>query len=501
MDRYLESHLRAQAQARPDKDAFTMNGETLSFAALEAQSDRLARLLSSLEIGPGDRVGIYMDKCLQMPVAVYGILKSGAAYVPLDGAAPPAHTAGIISDCEITVLITQPDKSAGLSQILTKSTGLKHLIGAAPEFDLSPITSHKITQDAPEPTRTPKRTPLDPAYILFTSGSTGKPKGMVHTHQSGLAYMDMIIRLYGYNSDDRMANHAPLHFDMAMMEFFAGISVGATVVMIPEILTKLPASLSKLIEDERLTTWYSVPFALIQLADNGALDKRDLTSLRWITFGGAPMSSRHLNALQTRLPNARFSNSYGPAEANQVTYHHLPKEPHPIDQPVPIGTVCDHTEIKLTPEGELLIATPAMMDGYWNRPELNAKAFEHIDGKRYYRTGDLVERAPDGTLFYLGRMDRQVKIRGFRVELDEVELVISTHPSVFEVAVIVSEDGLMLEAFVTSATGHIAKDTTLQTHVRDRLPAVFVPAKIEVCEAFTRTATGKIDRTALRISA
>lgn len=501
MNRYLETHLQDRADEMPDKDAFRINGEALSFADLATRSDRLARLLMSLNVGPGDRVGIYMDKCFEMPVAVYGILKTGAAYVPLDGAAPPAHTAGIIADCEISVLLTRPNKSQNLSHILKDKTPLIHVIGAGPETDLNGISSHPFTQDAPEPNTKPKRSPSDPAYILFTSGSTGTPKGMLHTHTSGLAYMDMILRLYGYGPEDRMGNHAPLHFDMAMMEFFCGISVGATVVMIPEMLTKLPASLSKLIEDERLTTWYSVPFALIQLAENGALDARDLSTLRWISYAGAPMSSRHLNQLQTRLPNARFSNAYGPAEANQVTYHHLPKEPHPIDQPIPIGTVCDHTDIKFTPEGELLIATPAMMEGYWNRPDLNANAFLEIDGKRYYRTGDLVERLEDGTLIYLGRKDRQVKIRGFRIELDEVELVISSHPSVFEVAVIVAEDGLTLEAFVTSATGHIAREDALIAHVRERLPAAFVPSKIDICAAFTRTATGKIDRTALRMSA
>ena len=497
MARFLETHLEKQARERPEKDAFRLNGDAIGFQELQADSDRLQRLLSSLHIGPGDRVGIYMDKCLDVPRAVYGILKSGAAYVPLDTAAPAARTAGIIEDCKINILLTQPNKADSLKEVLALAPALTHIIGA----EVSGVMTLAIDQDAPETKVTKQRTPSDPAYILFTSGSTGKPKGMVHTHASGLAYMDMTVDLFGFTDKDRMANQSPLHFDMAMLEFFSGISVGATVVIIPEVLTKLPASLSQLIAEERITTWYSVPFALIQLAEYGVLDKRDLTSLRWIIFGGAPMSNRHLHQLQTQLPDARFSNSYGPAEANQVTYYHLPKDPHPIHDPVPIGKPCEHTEIKITPEGELLIASTAMMEGYWNADHLNEKAFVWRDGQRFYKTGDLVKCSKDGDLEYLGRKDRQVKIRGFRIELDEVELAISSHPSVSEVAVLVSEDGLNLEAYVTPSPAQTADEQELQTHVRNLLPAAFVPAKIEIREAFTRTPTGKIDRTVLRISA
>jgi len=265
------------------------------------------------------------------------------------------------------------------------------------------------------------------------------------------------------------------------------------------MLTKLPASLSQLIEDEQLTIWYSVPFALIQLVEYGVLEQRDLTNLRWIIYAGAPMSARHLHKLQTDLSNARFSNAYGPAEANQVTYYHLPREPHPINQPVPIGYPCAHTKIAFD-EDELLIATPALMAGYLGRDDLTETSLLEIDETRYYRTGDLVEQSDDGTLTYLGRKDRQVKIRGVRIELDEVELALSAHPSVSEVAVKVAQDGLTLEAFVTSSSDQKASAKELQAHVRRLLPAAFVPSQIDILDAFERTPTGKINRTALRMS-
>ncbi len=497
MDRYLDTHLDHRAHLTPGKDAFVIGQERLSYADLATKSDRLSRQLSHLGVGPGSRVGIFMDKCLDMPVAVYGILKSGAAYVPLDAAAPSARTAGIVEDCSISVIVTQASKAARLEEVVSKTTCLGQIIGA----DVEGADCTSIDTDAPAPERAPERTPDDHAYILFTSGSTGAPKGMVHTHASGLAYMDMTVALFGLTDQDRMANQSPLHFDMAMLEFFSGISVGATVVMIPEVLTKLPASLSQLMEDAQVTTWYSVPFALIQLAEYGVIDQRDLTRLRWVIFGGAPMSNRHLRQLQTLLPGARFSNSYGPAEANQVTFHHLAPAPHSLHDPVPIGQPCDHTQIKITETGELLIASTAMMEGYWNRDDLNADAFVHLDGQRYYRTGDVVRQAPDGSLQYLGRQDRQVKIRGFRIELDEVELALSTHPALFEVAVQVAKDGLTLEAFVTCVAGQTTTPEDLSAHLRDLLPAPYIPSKIEILDAFERTATGKINREALRKTA
>lgn len=497
MTRFLDTHLSEQAQERPDKAAFVFNGEELSFADLASRSDQLERILGSLQIGRGDRVGIYMDKCLDMPVAVYGILKSGAAYVPLDTTAPAVRTASIIEDCEITTIISHPTKSASLRELCTSASTLTHSLG--PEIEV--LTTLSIDSDDAVQRPCQSRSIDDPAYILFTSGSTGKPKGMLHTHASGLAYTNMAARLFSLTEADRMANQSPLHFDMAMLEFFSGTSQGATVIMVPEVLTKLPASLSKLVEDERLTTWYSVPFALIQLAEYGALDNRDLSSLRWIIYAGAPMSNRHLHKLQTALPHARFSNAYGPAEANQVTYHHLPPEPHPVHVPVPIGKPCEHTQIQIAEDGELLIASTALMQGYWNRDDLNNTAFTFRKGTRYYRTGDLVSQSDDGTMIYLGRRDRQVKIRGFRIELDEVELAVSSHPSVFEVAVQVADDGLTLEAFITCTQGKTTTQAEIQTHLRHLLPATFIPSNIEILDEFERTATGKINRTALRKTA
>ena len=493
MDRLLGSHLADWALKTPDAPAFEMGSDVLRYQDLSDGSDRLAQVLIEIGVAPGDRVGIYMDQCLDMPLAVYAILKAGGVYVPLDPGAAPSRTALILNDCQIKVVLSHAPKAGAFSQVLEEGTGITDLIG----LTLEGVRCHAIGAQAGETRPLPERAPSDHAYILFTSGSTGTPKGMLHTHQSGVSYVEMVARLFDLSDTDRIGNHSPLHFDVAMLSVFGIISRGGTGVLIPEVLTKLPASLSQLIETSRLTVWYSVPFALIQLLEYGALEKRDLSALRWVIYAGAPMSNRHLAALQLLLKDARFSNAYGPAEANQVTYYHLPPGPHPIDLPVPIGYACDHTDLAFDGD-ELLVATPAMMEGYWGRKDLDDASFVMRDGKRFYRTGDVVSKADDGALTYLGRKDRQVKVRGVRIELDEVELAISAHPAVSEVSVIVSEDGLTLEGFVTSSAGHKACEREVLEGVRGKLSGPFVPSKITVLEAFERTPTGKIDRNTLR---
>ncbi len=186
----------------------------------------------------------------------------------------------------------------------------------------------------------------DPAYIMYTSGSTGDPKGIVHSHSSGLSYALMAARLYDLNPDDRLSNLPPLHFDQSVFDYFSGCAAGACTVIIPEAYAEqLPASLSELIQRERLTIWYSVPHALIQMLLHGVLGKRDLSALRCVLYGGEPFPPKYLTKLMAAWPEARFCNVYGPAEVNQCTFHFLqPREAGeiaspPIACPVP-GSSC-----------------------------------------------------------------------------------------------------------------------------------------------------------------
>jgi acyl-coenzyme A synthetase/AMP-(fatty) acid ligase len=329
----------------------------------------------------------------------------------------------------------------------------------------------------------------------------------------------MSAACYDVRHEDCLSNHSPLHFDMSTFDYLTGPLCGATTIVIPESYTLFPVNLARLIENERMTIWYSVPFALIQLLLRGALEKRDLSALRWILYGGEPFSLVHLRALMERLPGARISNVYGPAEVNQCTYYHVPLPaawPETL-QTIPLGVVWDNAEGLIiddhdqpTPPGELgelVVRTPTMMRGYWNRPQLNQKAFfrRHIFPDytdTFYRTGDLVRQRDDGLLEFYGRKDHQVKVRGYRVELAEIDAVLTSHDAVEEGATFVvagqnAEQIDQLDAAVILRASVQLAETELIAYLKARLPHYAVPERIHVVTAFPRTGTGKIDRKAL----
>jgi len=515
MGALLHHSIDESARKNADAEAFRCNQEAITYTELVDRANRLASLLIAEGVRPGDRVGIHMNKGLELPIALYGILKAGAAYVPIDPSAPRARIEFILRDCGIRHLVTNASRAK--ASLALAGTGLACIIGA--ETGEPPAGTNVFSwQDLDHAShRAPavQVTSSDLAYIMYTSGSTGVPKGLMHTHDSGLAYARFSARSYDVQPTDRLGNHSPLHFDMSTFEYLTAPYCGATTVIIPEEATMFPVSLAALIESERLTFWYSVPLALIQLLEHGHLERCNLDSLRWVLFGGEQFPPKYLRRLMELWPKARFSNSYGPAEVNQCTYHHLPPGQVLGDDPIPIGRVWDGAEgLVLDPgdqpvaagdQGELVVHTPTMMQAYWARPDLNAKAFyrsETSDGdqKTYYRTGDLVKEGKDGNLTFLGRKDRQIKIRGYRVELDEVENVLNAFPEVIEAAVIArsGDDGVMLILAAVQLTSDAAIDlTSLRQHASGSLSAYALPSRFEIVSSFPRTGTGKIDRRAV----
>ncbi len=502
----------------PDKDALRFQAQSLTYTDLVARTNRLACTLIEQGVQRGDRVGIYLHKSLESAIALYGIMKAGAAYVPLDPALPVSRLELILRDCDIRHLITQESMRNRLQQIAAKQTGLEVVIGlqAQEEWALRTLSWDEVNC-APAALPDVGTMEQDMAYIMYTSGSTGAPKGMIHTHHSGLSYARLAANVYGLHAEDRLSNFPPLHFDQSTFDYFSGPLAGATTVIIPEAHTRFPANLSQLMADEQLTIWYSVPFALIQLLLKGVLEKRDLRALRWVLFGGEPFPPKYLKALMDRWPQARFSNVYGPAEVNQCTFYHVPALSSDSDDPIPIGTIWPNAEGLVVDEddqplphgevGELLVRTPTMMRGYWRRPELNARAFytRFTPGgvaDVFYRTGDLVQRQPDGMYQFLGRKDRQVKTRGYRVELDEVEAALLSHEQVEETAVfpVPDADGsqqIWAAVIVKNGTRIAASD--LLKHAAGQLPRYAVPSNIDFLDDFPRTSSGKIDRRTLQM--
>lgn len=492
----LDDALKHWATISPDAAAVSMLGEKTNYAELNAMADRLASKLLSNGIQMGDRIIICTKKSAESIAAIHSILRVGAVYVPIDMAAPKARMEQIIASVEPACIIADN----------TRLTVFDALAPNTPKFDMidclanGEILTPVITQ------RHKALTSDKNAYILMTSGTTGTPKGILHTHKSGLAYAKMAKDLCALSPEDNVSHHTPLHFDMSIFDIFSTILAGATIVIIPEMHTKFPASLTQLTEDEAITVLYVVPFALIQMVERGVIEKRDFSKLRIVMFAGEKMPPAPLYKFAQYAPKAQFLNAYGPTETNHCTTMVL--SDHDIDgqSTLPIGHPSHGVSARIgdgaeeMAEGELLISTDQTMQGYWNDTQQNELCFVDLvnpssgDTQTYYRTNDIVTRRADGALMLIGRKDRQIKLRGFRIELDEVELTLANCKGVSEAVVMANHD--QLTAFVTGPKAvNIAELHMQATHI---LPPYAVPSKIHWLDQMLRTSTGKIDRKGLQ---
>jgi len=505
----------------PEHEAVCFSGSSLTYGELTCRSNQLAHVLKDRGVCRGDRVGIYAPKGLVSAVAVHGIMKAGAAYVPLDPSAPPARAALIARDCGIVHIVSDRGMASSIERLLGEGVNLRTAVGIDDEVH-GPGSERNIAvpwtevAQARETAVESGATGDDLAYILYTSGSTGTPKGVVHTHRSAVAFAQAAAAAYDLSSTDRVTNHAPLHFDLSTLDYFAVAVAGATTVVIPEGHTKLPASLSKLLQDERVSVLYAVPLALTHLLLYGALEKRDLGHLRWVLFGGEPFPPKHLRSLMLQLPDARFANVYGPTEVNGVTTWVVPQPPaEGSEEPIPIGGPFANVDLFVVDEGgrpvasgeagELWVSTPTMMEGYWGRPDLDERAFGVLSDSRpgavLHRTGDLVRLDDEGVLHFLGRLDRQIKTRGYRVELDEVESVLSSHVAVETAAAFAVPDGngsTAIEGVAVIKTPGSTTANELLEHAAASLPAYALPERLEILDVVPLTSSGKIDRVTLQ---
>jgi amino acid adenylation domain-containing protein len=512
----LHQGVEKAAEETPTHPAVRFNQEEQTYQQLNTLKNQLAHALISCGVKRGDRVGIFMYKNLNSAAALYGIMSAGAAYVPLDPFAPLPRLAYVIQNCSINVLITHEKKSQDMAELIQLS-GVQHIIGLEDRTveGVHTIPWAKLDQFPANPPHL-MLTEQDMAYILYTSGSTGMPKGIVHTHRSGLSFALWAAETYQLISQDRLSNHAPLHFDLSTFDFFAASQVGATTCIIPEGVTKFPASMAKWIQDERISVWYSVPFALIQMLQRANLPTKDYSALRWILFAGEPFPTKHLRDVMKILPGVKFSNLYGPTETNVCTYYHVPVIAEDQDDPISIGIACGNVEDMVVDEnsqpvpqgsvGELLIRGGVVMRGYWARPDLTERGFyqrtvtEQFEDT-FYRTGDLVQKMEDGNYRFLGRKDRQIKTRGYRVELDEIETALLAHEMVEEAAVYPVPDGEgsnLIEAAVIPKIDLPVTTEMLYEVLALKLPPYALPSQIHLRADFPRTSTGKINRRELQ---
>jgi amino acid adenylation domain-containing protein len=527
---YLLQQLLTDTAARaPEQPAVAVGERRLSYGELDRLSNQVARALLAQGVAPGDRVGILAPKSAAAVVAVYGALKAGACYVPLDPKSPAPRLAAIMADSGIAVVLADQATARQAAAMADSVPALRAVIVTGPHWGRPAAAGEESAAGPRDPAVVPWDAVLaepgavlaesqaidaDLAYILYTSGSTGTPKGVMISHRASLTFVEWAAACTGLTEQDHVCSPAPLHFDLSVFDVFATCKVGACMAVVPEMTAMFPARLAQWLERERISVWYSVPSVLTVLVTYGNLRGFDLSGLRAIIFAGEVFPAKHLNGLMAELPHARFLNWYGPTESNVCTWYEVPAGSVGLTAPVPIGKACANTDAfavtdeggrvsKPGEEGELYVRGSGLMRGYWGDPEKTARMlvrnpFQSACDELAYRTGDLVTLDDVGNFVFLGRRDGMVKTRGYRVELGEVETALYGHPAVREAVVLPVPDELLgsrLRAFI-SADGELTREEVLD-HCRRRLPAYMVPDVVEFCEALPRTSTDKIDRALL----
>ncbi|WP_409465138.1 amino acid adenylation domain-containing protein [Amycolatopsis sp. GA6-003] len=480
-----------RAAETPDHLAVHCSGQELTYAQLDAAANRLARYLRANGLGPEATVGVCLERSVNAVVALVGVLKSGAAYVPFDPANPPERLAYLVEDARTAAVITE-ERYAGL-----------FADAGCPVIDLDQTADS--SSDSPEWTIDPAQL----AYVIYTSGSTGRPKGVQIQHGSYAEHAQLIAREYGITAADRVLSLASLAFDGSLEQIGAPLLAGASVVLSDPLFWE-PEELADQLGRHRITSVNITPAYYRELL--GVLAPRDprVAHLNLVNVGADVVTAEDARRWRELRSPGRFLACYGPTEATISSMLQWADDAD-LDAPsLPIGRpVAATSAYVLDPAGrpapvgvpgELHLGGLRVARGYLRRPGLTADKFApdpYSAGARLYRTGDLARFRSDGTVEFLGRLDRQVKIRGFRIELGEIEAALDAHPAVRAAAVVVKDlPERTLVAYVVAASGE-PDFAALRASLRSQLPDYLVPAHWVAMAALPLTPSKKVDRAAL----
>ena len=466
----------------PDAPAVSFGDRTLSFAALDRQSQALARKLQDLGAGPDGIVAVALERSLELPVALLACIQAGAAYLPLDPDHPPERIAGILAQAQPVAVLTSADLA-----------------------DLFPADAPLLlTGDWPQQGRAEGSAgPGDLAYVIFTSGSTGAPKGVAIEHRAIVNRLIWMQARYGVDASDRILQKTPATFDVSVWEFFLPMIAGAELVMAPPGAHRDPAAIARLIRDRGITTAHFVPSMLSAFLASPA--SQGLTLSR-VFCSGEELTADQRDRFHARI-GAELHNLYGPTEA-AVDVSEWAATPEDRSNPIPIGFPVWNTSLEVLDDrlrpvpaglaGHLYLGGVQLARGYLGRPDLTEERFVTVAGRRLYATGDLARLRPDGATVYLGRSDHQVKIRGLRIELGEIEAAIMATGLAREAVAIAREDhggDKRIVAYLVPAEGW--QPGLVNERLATTLPVYMIPQAEVALEALPVTANGKLDRKAL----
>jgi len=493
-DKCIHQVVAEQAERTPEKIAVIFEGQTITYRELNKRANQLANHLQKIGVLPDSLVGICVERSLEMIVGLLGVLKAGAAYVPIDPKFPTDRVDYMLENAQSKVLLTQ--------QRLVKNLPTQGASVICLDADW-----HEIAQASQE-TPISSVTPENIAYVIYTSGSTGKPKGVQVLHRGVVNFLYSMAQQPGIHSEDILLSITTLSFDIAVLELFLPLTVGAQVVLLSREAAMDGRKLSKTIAELGITIMQATPATWRLLLESGWQGNQ-----RMKIFSGGEAISREL-AAELLEKGAELWNLYGPTETTiWSTVHQVRANERRISigkpianteiyildtllQPVPIGVA-----------GELHIGGTGLARGYLKRPDLTAEKFiphpfQDAEESRIYKTGDLARYLPDGTIECLGRLDFQVKIRGFRIELGEIESDLVKHPNVQQAVVIVREDipgDKRLVGYIVALKNQAPTVHELRSLLRESVPEYMVPSAFVFLDALPLTPNGKVDRKALPV--
>ena len=485
----LHALFESRADQGPGRTALSFGTRALTFLKLEQRANRIAHRLREMGARPGRLVGVCLERSPDMVATLLGVLKSGAAYVPLDPSYPADRLAYVLEDAATTILVTDEAASKRLGPVPCQILSL--------DWDAETLQSHPVTR--PEPLAGPE----DLAYVIYTSGSTGKPKGVQIEHRSIVNFIQAMAERPGLGPDDVLLAVTTVSFDIAGLELFLPLHVGARIALASRATALDPDALQRALREHGVTVMQATPATWGMLVEAGWTGSPGLKVL----CGGEALSKDLAARLLPRC--AELWNMYGPTET--TVWSTCGRIENPSD--VTVGRPIANTQIYILDEGlqpqpggvpgELMIGGDGLARGYLGKPDLTALKFiasPFRSGQRIYRTGDLAKFRDDGSIQCLGRIDFQVKIRGFRVELGEIESVLASQAGIERAVAAAREDtpgDKRLVAYVRAARGTTIDEAGLRNAVKATLPDYMVPSRIVALDAFPLTANGKIDRRAL----
>jgi amino acid adenylation domain-containing protein len=493
-DQCIHQLLDAHAVDTPTKPAVRLGADSVTYRELAQRVERIAHGLRTAGAKPGVRIGLCLERSIEMVACMLGVLKTGAAYIPLDPGFPRERIAYMIEDSGMQIVIAEPGAQDFIAAgIRSRTPRILHPETLEAGLHLNGDPAYSVS-------------PLDTAYIMYTSGSTGRPKAAQISHRSVVNFLHSMRSALAVSSADIVLSVTTPSFDIAGLETFLPLAVGAELVLAPAGVPGDGRSLGELIASSSATLMQATPATWRLLRESGWRGSR---SLRTILCGGEALARDLADAL---LESAEVVwNMYGPTETTIWSSMWRVEPGSPL---VPIGRPILNTTMYILDRGmqpvpigvpgELYIGGEGVAAGYLNRPELTAEKFvpdpfAQGTGARLYFTGDQARFLADGNIHFLGRTDQQLKLRGHRIEPGEIETALNEHPAVERSVIVVHEDApgdQRLIAYITSR--EYVADASLRAHLKERLPAYMIPAAFVPLEAFPLTPNGKLDRRGLK---